>query len=229
MKHIGIVGITAEGAALCYKTIVSQSAKMVGQNIHPEISINNVSFDQILKLQKAKDWSGVAELVCTSTQKLASIGAEVAIIPANSMHYAVDKIQRQSIIPVLNLIDLVVNECLTKGFKKTAVLGVGITMSDGLYENPLRHANIEAVVPNAQIQLELNDLIYNEIVPARYTENTTLKVIGVIDKLKVEGCDSVILGCTELPILVNESNSPLPFIDTTRLLAIKALEHSLQN
>lgn len=226
MKHIGIVGITAEGAALCYKTIVAQSARLVGQNIHPEISINNISFDQILALQKAKSWSGVAKLMCSSIQKLSSIGAEVAIIPANSVHYAIEEILRISPIPVLNLVDLVANECITRGFKKTAILGVGITMSDGLYERSLMNVGVETITPSVEVQSELNDIIYNEIVPGIYTEETTQKIVKILDDLRSSGCDSVILGCTELPILITEANSPLPFIDTTRLLAIKSLDYA---
>ena len=227
MKHIGIVGITAEGTALCYKTIVAQSARLVGQNIHPEISINNISFDQILALQKAKSWSGVAKLMCSSIQKLSSIGTEVAIIPANSIHYAIEEILRISPIPVLNLVDLVANECITRGFKKIAILGVGITMSDGLYERSLMNVGVETITPSVEVQSELNDIIYNEIVPGIYTEETTQKIVNILDGLRSSGCDSVILGCTELPILITEANSSLPFIDTTRLLAIKSLDYAL--
>jgi aspartate racemase len=164
--------------------------------------------------------------MCSSIQKLSPIGTEVAIIPANSIHYAIEEILRISPIPVLNLVDLVANECITRGFKKIAILGVGITMSDGLYERSLMNVGVETITPSVEVQSELNDIIYNEIIPGIYTEETTQKIVNILDGLRSSGCDSVILGCTELPILITEANSSLPFIDTTRLLAIKSLEYS---
>lgn len=227
MKHIGIVGITAEGASQCYKTIVSEAVLQLGPNTHPEISVNNQSFNNFLKLQKEKDWDSIAELVIKSIHKLAKIECEFAIMPANSIHYAISQIQEHSPVSVLNMVDLVVQECKARGFKHPAILGVGITMADGLYEHPLRSIGIDPVIPDDKTQLELSDIIYNEIVPGKASDTTTEKVLKVISDLKTRGCDSVILGCTELPIIITATNSPLSFIDTTRLLATKALDYSL--
>ena len=226
-KNIGIVGITAEGASLCYRTIVSESSVYLGHYHHPEIFLHNPSFHTILEAQKEKDWYEVARIVSLSIDKLTSIGAEVIVIPANSVHYAITEITAASPIPVLNMIELVAAECNKKNFKKVAILGVGITMSDGLYVQPLKNVGIEPILPTDEDQTIINTIIYEEIVPGKVTAHSIEIIVSILEKLKKQGCDGVILGCTELPIVITDSNSPLPFIDTTRLLAQKALEFSL--
>lgn len=228
MKHIGIVGVSAEGAALCYSTIVQESAKILGEFRHPEISLNNISFQTIVEAQRQKDWHKVGEILLLSIKKLAQIGADFAIIPANSVHYSYDFLAKNSPIPIISIVDVVVEECQKRGYKKVGVLGIGLTMSEGLYGKPLQKAEIEVVIPSAEQQQILNTLIYQEIIPKKVTANTIDKAVAVVQSLKKRGCDAVILGCTELPIVIVEENSPLPFVDTTRLLAKKALKLALQ-
>ncbi|MBP9817898.1 amino acid racemase [Candidatus Shapirobacteria bacterium] len=228
MKTIGIVGITAEGGSLCYKTIVSEAAKILGDYKHPEIVLVNPEFLGILEAQRANNWDKVAEICVTAIKKLESIGADLIIIPGNSIHFAFEKIKNESNIPVISIVETAAEECVTRGFKKVAVLGVGITMSSGLYKESLEGKGIEYRVPEEEQQKIINKIIYEEIVPARVTKESVGVVIKIIEKLKEEGCDGVILGCTELPIIITEDNSPIPFIDTTRLLAKKVLEMSLK-
>lgn len=228
MKHIGIVGVTAEGAALCYRTIVSEAAKLLGQNKHPEISLHNHPFALLAELQMKKDWDGLSDQLSLSVKKLASIGADFAIMPSNSPHYAIDLIRKKSPIPVMSIVEATVNEVKEKGFKRFAILGIGITMTDGLYEKPLKTAGIDPVIPNKLQQDVLIDVIYNYIIPDKSTTKSTQKVIAVINQLKEKKCDSVGLCCTELPIIITKENSPLPFVDTTRLIAKKALEYAIE-
>ena len=226
-KHIGIVGVSAEGASLCYKTICSEASKLMGLNNHPEISLHNQSFHKILEPFNKKDRKALAKIINNSIEKLASIGADFAIIPANSVHFAFKEIKKISPIPVLSIIEIAAQECKKKNYKKVGILGVGMTMSDGLYDESLKKYSIEPITPSKSEQKIISDVIYNEIVPAKVTDESINKIINVIKSLKEKGCDSVILGCTELPLVINKNNSPLPFIDTTRLLARKALEYSL--
>lgn len=227
MKHIGIVGVSAEGAALCYSTMVQESSKILGEFRHPEISLNNLSFQMIVEVQRWKDWKTVGQILVSSIKKLKEIGADFAVIPANSVHYSFDYLKEHSPLPLLSIVDVTVKECLERGYKRVGVLGVGVTMSDGLYENPLRAAGIEPVIPDQEQQNILNELIYQEIIPKKVTTATVDKAIAVVQSLKEQGCDAVILGCTELPIIITEEHSPLPFVDTTRLLAKKAVELAL--
>lgn len=225
-KHIGIIAITAEGAALCYKTIVSASSKMMGRNQHPEITLHTKSFDQILNPQLQQDWQTVANIVLDSIQKVAASGAQFAVIPSNAIHFAYNLIAQKSPIPVLSIVDVSVEECKNLGWKKTLVLGVGQTMQLGLFSKPLLDIGIEPVVPDKDEQELISNIIYNEIVPAQVKSQSIQKIIAIIAKYKEEGCDGVILGCTELPLILDETNCPLSFIDTTRLLAVKAAEYA---
>jgi len=158
---------------------------------------------------------------------LQAAGADFAIIPANSIHYAIDLIQAKSPLPVLNLVELVVQECLLQGYKKVGVLGVGLTMSDRLYTDSLSSAGLVPVTPSTVDQSLLNRIIYSELVTSAPTPSGAKVILTILKNLKTQGCDGVILGCTELPLVVTSSNSPIPCIDTTRLLAIKAIDFAL--
>ena len=177
-----------------------------------------------LQAQSKHDWVRVAEVLAGDVNKLASIGADFAVLPVNSIQYAYDEIATRSTIPVVNLVELVVQQCTTNGYEKVAVLGVGMTMSDGLYEQPLKNAGIEPIVPSQQDQAELNRIIYDELVPGIINESSVRYVLSVLEGLKQQGCDAVILACTELPMIVNDTNAPIAYVDTTRLLALHALE-----
>ena len=226
-KHIGIVGVTAEGASLCYKTICSESSKILGLNHHPEISLHNQSFHKFIEPFNRKDWKAVSAIINNSIKKLESIGAEFVIIPANSVHFAFSEIKNISPIPVLSIVEIAAEECKGKKYKKVGILGVGMTMSDGLFDSSLKKYGITPVNPSKSEQKIISDVIYNEIVPAKVTNKSIKKIVDVIKSLKEKGCDAVILGCTELPLIIDKKNSPLPLIDTTRLLAKKALDYSL--
>jgi len=228
MKHIGILGITAEGASLCYQTIVSQSARILGENMHPAITLHTTSFAEILKAQKDSNWEKVSEICLESIKVLKNAKVDFVIIPANSIHYAYDLMKIKSPIPILSIVDVTVNECLKREYKKVGVLGIGITMSGDLYTKPLEENGIEAYVPSAKDQDILNEIIYKEIVLGIKNDQSTQKILRIIQDLKDKGVEAVILGCTELPLVISEGNSPIPIIDTTRLLAIKAVEESLR-
>jgi len=227
MKHIGILGITAEGASLCYQTIVSQSARILGENIHPTITLHTTSFNDILKAQKDSNWEKVSEICLGSIKVLKNAEADFVIIPANSIHYAYDLMKIKSPIPILSIVDVVLSECLEKKYKKVGILGIGITMSGDLYTKPLEDNDVEAFVPTEENQRILNEIIYKEIVLGIKNEESIRKVVTIIQDLKHQGVEAVILGCTELPLVITEDNSPLPVIDTTTLLAIKAVEKAL--
>lgn len=227
MQHIGIVANTAEGAALCYTAIVSESLKRFKKNRHPEITLHSYSLDQIDPKEEAGDWDGVAQIVCSSIKKLALTGADFVIMPSNSPHYAIKQIKADSLLPVLSILDVTVQECLDKGYRKIGILGLERTMSGGLYERPLLEAGLIPVVPTENERGIVDRVLWQHVIPGRPTKETTAEVIQVIEALKKRGCDAVILGCTELPIIVTAKNSSLPIIDTTRLLAQKALARAI--
>lgn len=226
-RIIGIVAVTAEGAALCYRTIVAESARYLPPEVHPPIVLHNASLHVINERLRRRDWPGVAALVADAARKLVAIGAELIIMPANAPHYAADRIAAACPVPFLSIVEVSVAECATRAFERVAILGIGLTMSDGLYEGPLRERGIEPILPTAEEQAIVNAVIFEQIIPLRVTRRGTQSVLEVIRQLQQRGAEAVILGCTELPIVVTERNAPLPCIDTTRLLARRALEYAI--
>jgi len=228
MKHIGIVGVTAEGAALCYQTICREAQEKLGKYHHPEISIHTRSFHEILAAQEERNWNRVAGSLLDSIRKLEVMGAELIVIPANSVHYAIQIVRQKSPLPILSIVEETADVAMQHGYKSAAVLGVGLTMSGGLYSDALKDRAIEYILPPVTDQEHMNRIIYEEIVPKGTVSDKSLeKLIRVLEKLKTNDCEAAILACTELGIVINEKNSPLPLLDSTRILGKRALEEAL--
>jgi len=223
MKHIGIVDITTIGACICANAIVAEAAKEDLLGRHPEFTMHAFSFYRYKELVVKQNWSGLADVILESIAILKNAGAEFIIIPSNTPHYAIEIIQNKSPLLVINLVDVVVDECCNRNYKQVAILGTKFTMQGGLYEKPLREKKIMPVIPDERACERINDLIMNEIIPSKVSPDTVEKVKKDIKQLN---CDAVILGCTELPEVYDEKKLGLPVIDTTRLLACKALEFS---
>ena len=225
MKHIGIIGVSAEGAALCFKTICAEAGKKLGDFIHPEITIHEQSSK--LYFDAEPDWRKIADILLVSAQKLSKAGADFAIIPSNTMHFAFSEVKERSPIPLLSIVEVAADECAERRVKKVGVLGTKLTMEGGLYTSILSQRGVEVIVPESDDRNIIDQIIFKEIVPSRVTEHTARSVLAVIKNLQDAGAEAIILGCTELPIVVDDSNSSVPTIDTTRLLARKALEYAL--
>jgi len=227
-KHIGIIAVSSEGAALCYRTICQEAFAVMGNFVHPEISMHNHSLSRYMDYIEKGDWNGVASLMVSSAKKLAAAGADFGICPDNTIHRSFEKVINRSPIPLISITETVAKECQLKGYKKVGVLGTKYTMQGPVYRDVLSKLKIEMIVPDGNDQEIINAIIFDELVSGKITESSGKGMIGVIQKLKESGCDAVILGCTEIPLVVNSKNSPLPVIDSTRLLARKALEYSLE-
>jgi aspartate racemase len=226
-RHIGIIAVSFEGAALCYRTICQEAVAIMGDLAHPEVSMHNHSLSRYMDCIERNDWDGVANLMVSSVRKLAAVGADFGICPDNTVHRAFERVVDRSPLPLISIIETVVEECQLKGYKKVGVLGTKYTMQGPVYRDALSKLKIEMVVPDKKDQETVNSIIFNELVPEKITESARKSLIKIIQRLKESGCDAVILGCTEIPLIVNSKNSPLPVIDSTRLLALKALEYSL--
>lgn len=227
MKHIGIVNITTVGACICANEIVAEADRIGLSGNHPEFSIHAFPFSVYKECVIKKDWEGIARIILSSIEKLRMMGAEFIIIPSNTPHYAIDKIKQESPLPVLNLIDLVAEECLKKGYAKVAILGTKATMVGGLYNHYLSSKGIKTVIPTETGCDLINELIMDHIIPLKDDRNAfATKIADVI--IKPIDCYAIILGCTELPDVYDAKNLGKPVIDTTRLLSQKALEFALR-
>jgi aspartate racemase len=227
-KHIGIIAVSFEGAALCYRTICGEAMALSGSLDHPEISLHNHSLKEYMGYIEKGDWDGVAVLMTSSAKKLAAAGADFAVCPDNTVHHAFEKAAKQSPIPLLNIVEIVAKECNSKGYRRVGVLGTKHTMQGPIYRDALNRFKIGMVVPGKKDQERVNAIIFNELVPEGTTKRAVKELVQIVQRLKEERCEAVILGCTELPLVLNAENSPLPVVDSTRLLAREALEYALK-
>jgi len=222
-QHIGIVACSAEGAALCYRTVALEGGKLLGPHDHPEVSMHTHPLARYMDCIYAGDWSGVAELMLSSADKLAKIGADFLICPDNTIHQAFPFIQDRSPRPWLHIAEEVANEARRHQFERLGVLGTKYLMEGPVYPEKLQAANLEYCIPHQPERERINRIILNELVNACFTADSLAYFQGVIRSLAEQGCDAVVLGCTEIPLLVTPDSSPLPTLDSTRLLAKAAV------
>jgi aspartate racemase len=226
-QHIGIVACSAEGAALCYRTIALEGAKSLGPHDHPEVSMHTHPLARYMSCIYANDWPGVAELMLSSAEKLAKAGADFLICPDNTIHQAFDLIEHRSPCPWLHIAQEVANEACRNHFKRLGVLGTRYLMEGPVYPGKLKAAGLEYRTPGPQDREKINQIIMDELVNAQFTPRSLAYFQEVIGALAGEGCDAVVLGCTEIPLLVTPDSSSLPTLDSTRLLAKAAVRKAV--
>jgi aspartate racemase len=226
--HIGIVACSTEGAALCYRTISLEGAQILGPHDHPEVSVHSHSLAKYMQSIRVSDWAGVAELMLSSADKLARAGADFLICPDNTIHQAFDLIEHRSPRPWLHIAREVVKEAQRRQSKRLAVLGTRYLMEGPVYREALKAAAIEHRIPGADQRERLDRIIFDELVNARFLPRSLAYYIEVIRSFQDEGCDAVVLGCTEIPLLVPPESSPLPTLDSTRLLAKAAVRKAVE-
>ena len=228
-QHIGIVACSAEGAALCYRTICLEGAQLMGRHDHPEVSMHTHPLAAYMKFIYDNDWAGVAELMLSSAEKLAKAGADFLICPDNTIHQSFDLVAHRSPRPWLHIAQEVANEASRSHHKRLAVLGTRYLMEGPVYPEKLKAAGLEQRIPGPQQREKINQIIFDELVNAQFLPRSLAYFTEVIRALADEGCDAVVLACTEIPLLVTPDTSPLPTLDSTRLLARAALRKAIQN
>lgn len=227
-KHIGIVGCSAEGAALCYRTICAEASGVMGEHRHPEISIHTYNLADYMIPIKASDWRSVADLMLSSVNKLASIGAEFAICPDNTIHESFNYVTEKSPIPWLHIAQEVVKSAIKNNFKCLGITGTKYLMTGPVYPDAAKEFGISYFIPEEQDREKIDNIIFKQLVNGIFTEESRLYFNEVFQKLKDKGCDAVVLGCTEIPLIVDPDDCPLPVLDSTRLLAKAALLEALK-
>jgi aspartate racemase len=226
--HIGIVACSAEGAALCYRTICLEGQQWLGRHHHPEVSMHTHSLAQYMKCMQAADWPGVAELMMSSAEKLARAGADFLICPDNTIHQAFDLVAHRAPRPWLHIAQEVAREAQRCHYRRLGVLGTRYLMEGPVYAETLKAAGLGCSIPGPQQREKVNQIIFDELVNAQLLPRSLTYLTELIRALADEGCDAVVLGCTEIPLLVTPDSSPLPTLDSTRLLARAALRKAVQ-
>jgi aspartate racemase len=219
-QHIGIAACSAEGAALCYRTICVEGAELLGTHAHPEVSMHTPSLADYMERIYRGDWEGVGEMMLGSARKLAAMGADFLICPDNTLHQALPYVAPRSPLPWLHIAQVVAAEAAARGYRR-----VGLTGTRWLMEGPV-YAK-ELVRPDEAEREEINRIIMDELVCGVFKPAAVEYFRQVIEKMKRARCDAVVLGCTEIPLIISDANSPLPTLDSTRLLARAALRRAV--
>jgi len=227
-QHIGIVACSAEGASLCYRTICIEGAALLGAHAHPEVSMHTHSLADYMNCIYRDDWRGVGELMLASAQKLAKIGADFLICPDNTIHQALPFIEARSPLRFLHIAEEVAAAAAARGFKRLALTGTRWLVESEVYPGKLAARGLACARPTAAEREEINRIIMDELVMGIFKPEAIAYFQKVIARLKGEGCEAVILGCTEIPLIISDANSPLPTFDSTRLLARAALRRAVQ-
>ena len=227
-KHIGIVSCSAEGAALCYRTLCSEAPALMGAHMHPEVSMHTHPLGKYMVHIRSGNWGEVAELMLSSSRKLAAIGAQFAICPDNTIHQAFDLVAADSSIPWLHIAEPVAREAQTRGFRTLGVMGTKYLMTGPVYPDTLRRFGIACRIPDEPDRQRINTIIFKELVNSVLTEESSAYFNTVIQKMKDQGCEGVVLGCTEIPLLIDPNDCLLPTLDSTRLLARAALKEAMR-
>jgi aspartate racemase len=225
-QHVGIVACSAEGASLCYRTVCLEGARHLGALEHPEVSMHTHSFAAYMHCIDRDDWPGVAELMLASAHKLARAGASFLICPDNTIHQAMPWVLRRSPLPWLHIAEVVAAHAAERGFRNLGLTGTRYLVDSEVYPEKLSARGIAYLRPAPAERAEINRYIFEELIAGNFTGGATACLQRVITRMRDEGCDAVVLGCTEIPLVINDGNSVLPTLDSTRLLARAALRRA---
>jgi aspartate racemase len=227
-KHIGIVSVNYEGTALCYRSICIEAASLMGEYQHPEVTIHSFPFADYMRfLSRPPDWEGFAGLLLESAEKVARAGADFAICPCNTCHEAFKFMRSRSPIPWLHIVEVVGDAAAARGLTKLGILGTRFLMEGNLYREVLSERGIEAVIPNSDDRERINTLILEELVKGTLKNSTREYFRRVASELASKGCHAVVMGCTEIPLILGPEDVEVPLLDSTRILAKAAVEEAL--
>lgn len=227
-RHIGIIGCSYEGAALCYRTICNEGSIYLGQHSHPEVTLHTHPLSEYMKFIETGDWNGVADLMISSAHKLIKAGAQILVCPDNTIHQSYSLVSEKVSVPFLHIAEEVAAEAYKKYFRKTLLLGTKFLMEGPVYPEKLSVKHISYKVPEEDQRVRINNIIFNELVYGVINPESKKYFLDIIEESKLKGCDSVILGCTEIPLIVIPGESPLPVLDSTRILARAALKKAIE-
>ncbi|HZY19597.1 MAG TPA: amino acid racemase [Ramlibacter sp.] len=226
-QHIGIVGCSAEGAALCYTTICTEGAALLGPHAHPQVSMHTPSLAAYVDCLDRGDLPGVAALMLDSAQRLAAAGADFLVCPDNTIHQAFDLVAPRSPRPWLHIAEVVAQSAAARGWGRVGLLGTHWLVRSEVYPQRLAAHGVECVRPADADRDLLGRLIMDELVAGVFRWATVAAFQQAIERLAQRGCEAVVLGCTEIPLVIGDHNSALPTLDSTRLLARAALRRAV--
>jgi aspartate racemase len=224
MKHIGILAHSFEGAALCYRTMCLEGVKRQGAHRHPEITLTGVAMAAALDDWERRDLATLRAMFMADAKKLAAAGADFFVCADNTAHIALESPGERFPIPCLHIAEVVAEQARRDGRTKVGILGTKWTMTGPVYPAAFGRRGIEWAIPDEVDRKAVDDIIFGELCLGMFRDESRDSYVRIIERLAREGCDAVALVCTEIPLLVSEEDSPLPILDSTRLLAAAAVE-----
>jgi len=227
VKHIGILAHSFEGAALCYRTMCLEGVERLGAHRHPEITLTGVGMADLLPAWDTSDLPALRAAFFEDAEKLAAAGCDFFVCPDNTAHIALESPGEPFPIPALHIGEVVADEAQRRGFRKVGILGTRFTMAGPVYPGALGRRGIGCLAPDEADRKTVDDIIFDELCLGVFTDGSRAAYVRIIEKLKADGCDSVALVCTEIPLLITADVSPLSILDSTRLLAKAAVEVAL--
>jgi aspartate racemase len=223
------VAVSAEGAALCYRTICTEGAAILGAHDHPQVTMHTYPLARYMEHVGGDRWPEAGGLLLSSANLLVRAGAELLICPDNTLHQALDLVRERTSAPWLHIAEEVAAVAGARGFERLGILGTRYLMEGPVYGAKLEAKGIAHEIPEATDRERINAIIFDELVYGRLEETSRRYFGSVIEALGARGCDAVVLGCTEIPLLVTQAESPLPAIDSTRTLARAALREATRD
>ncbi len=227
MKTLGIVAHSAEGGALCFLTACHAGATQLGAHMHPPIVLSAIPMGLSMPGWEANDFAAVGQHLAAGVRQVAAAGADFYVCPDNTAHLALEQIAADLPLPGLHIADVVCSEIVAHGWRRVGLLGTKWTITGTVYANALAQRGLERFIPDEPVREKLNAAIFDELCRGIFRAPTTDSFIAAIDDLKASGAECVILGCTEIPLIVTPEISPLPVLDSTRLLARAAVREAL--
>ena len=230
VKTIGILGgMTPESTTVYYEHITRTYIKRYGDYGFPQIIIYSVSFQQYEDWMMAGQWDKIARGLTQAVQAVARAGADFAVIATNTMHIVFPQIEKNSPIPLLSIIDATAEAIREKSMKTVGLLGTRFTMTEPFYKDGLEKHGIQTIVPDEQDRKTVDDIIFHELGKGELRDDSRQKYVDIVKRLHCQGAEGVILGCTEIPLLINEKDCGIPLFNTTVIHAERAMDHALSS
>jgi aspartate racemase len=229
LKRIGIIGgLSAESTTHFYSSLTRLYVERFNRTNYPEVVIFSVQFEKFINWSKTGEWDKFADGLIRGLKSLEAAGVDFAVISANMPHVVYDKVVNSTSLPMLHIADAIADEAHAKGYRRVGLMGTLPTMAASFYPDRLKQFGIECMVPNEEQQCMIQEVLDNELFKGIIHESSRNQYIEIIRSLKAQGAEAVILGCTEIPLLISEENSPLPVLDSTKLFVAKTLESALE-
>lgn len=228
-KHIGIVAVSPEGSALCYRRIARAAAHIDDPGRRPLVTLHNLPFSSYVEAYRAGDWERVGTMLIWSAETLAAAGADFLICPDNIAHHALSLAESASVLPWLNMVELVTSRVCDDGCSTLGLIGTRMIMQSSTYQTFLGLKGITLLVPSDEEADRIDHIIFSELVEGRVEEPSREHMMQTMKRLADRGCEGVVLASTETPLLIREEHSPLRTYDPVRILAERALDLAVNN